>query len=193
MRSSRRCWAAGAALAGLGLVAGAGFAADAQHELPSFRLRNWDGREIDTGSIGAPTIVVPTYAKCVYACPMVTFLLSQLDEELGSPKDVRYLHISINPSADTSEEILLHFAKHDIDPVADPRWLFVNGPQDAIEGWIEASGIEIRRTVVEGGTFIDHDIRVFVLGTDGSTVASFDTYFWPSEEMRDALEIRTAD
>ncbi len=157
-------------------------------ELPEFELRNWDGVEVSNLSLeGATTIVAFTYAKCLFACPMVTFQLGDLDQELQSPPGIRYLHISVNPAEDTAEEILLHFAKHDIDPRQDPRWMFVNGPQSALSEMLEKLGIEVERTPVEGGYLIDHTILVLVVGPDGRTLKSFETYHWDQEELLDVL------
>ncbi|HAK55891.1 MAG: SCO family protein [Vicinamibacterales bacterium] len=157
-------------------------------DLPPFAFENYDGRPITSATLeGKTTIVVPTYAKCVFACPMVTFLLTELDRKIGSSDTVRYLHISIQPGEDTAEEILSHFDDHEIDR-ADRRWLFANGPADQIEQFLDDTGIEITRTPVEGGDVIEHTIRVWVVGPDGRTRAEFDTYFWNDEEMHDALQ-----
>jgi protein SCO1/2 len=159
-------------------------------DFPVFALENFDGRAITNSTFeGRTTIVVPTYAKCVFACPIVTLLLSQLDAELGAPEDVQYLHVSIQPGADTADEILNHFEDHEIDPIRDPRWLFANGPAEAIQRFLATAGIEITRTPVEGGVLIEHTIRVFVVGPDGATAATFDSYFWDDEEMKDALHL----
>jgi len=156
--------------------------------LPGFAFENWDGRAITNESFeGKTTIVVPTFAKCIFACPMVTFFLTELDQELGAPRDVQYLHISVNPQDDTAEEIRLHFEKHGIDPEADPRWLFANGPGDEIEKFLAETGIDVTRTPVEDGIVTEHTIRVFVVGPDGETVKTFDTYFWDMKEMVHAV------
>lgn len=156
--------------------------------LPSFELTNWDGRQVTNAWLeGKTTIVVFTYAKCVYACPMITFLLRDLDQELGSPRDLRYLHISVNPTEDSAAEILDHFEKHEIDPEQDTRWLFLNGPEEGVLGVLTDAGIEVTRKPVPGGLLIEHTIRVLVVGPDGSTIASFDTYNWEEEEMLHAL------
>ena len=124
-------WAAFVALA-LMLQFGGRAACSAQ-ELPSFELRNWDGSAVSNASLeGVVTIVAFTYAKCIFACPMVTFQLRELDLELEEPPDVRYLHVSVNPADDTAEEVLLHFSKHEIDPHRDSRWMFLNGPEDSL-------------------------------------------------------------
>ena len=163
-------------------------AASQAQDLPQFEITNWDGRVVDRESLkGATTIVAFTYAKCTFACPMLTFLLHDLDEELGRPPGLRYLHISVNPTADNAEEILLHFEKHGIDPVADPRWLFANGPEIDIARLLEQTGIEVRRTRVPEGVLIDHTIQVLVVGPEGNTLESFDTYHWDKEDMRHAL------
>ncbi len=157
--------------------------------LPDFALENFDGRPITNAVFeGKTTIVVPTYAKCVFACPIVTLLLTQLDAELGAPDHVQYLHVSIQPEADTADEILSHFEDHQIDADRDRRWLFANGPPTEIQRLLAATGIEITRTPVEGGVFIEHTIRVFVVGSDGAIGATFDSYFWDEEKMRNALQ-----
>lgn len=157
--------------------------------LPSFAFHNWDGRALTNESLmGKTTIVVPTFAKCVFACPMVTFLLAELDEQLGAPADIQYLLVSVNPEADTAEEIRLHFEKHELDPEADARWLFANGPKEAIEQFLAETGISVTRTRINEGVLTEHTIRVDVVGPTGEIKKSFDTYFWDSKEMTDALE-----
>lgn len=157
-------------------------------DLPEFELRNWDGTLVSNASLtGATTIVAFTYAKCVFACPMITFQLGDLDRDLGSPPDIRYLHISVNPADDSAEEILLHFAKHDIDPREDPRWLFINGPETGISRVLTDLGIEVERTPVEGGFLIEHTILVLVVGPDGTTLGSFETYNWDRKELLDVI------
>jgi protein SCO1/2 len=157
--------------------------------LPSFTFHNWDGRPLTNESLmGKTTIVVPTFAKCVFACPMVTFLLAELDKQLGAPADIQYLLVSVNPDADTAEEIRLHFEKHELDPEADARWLFANGPKVAIEQFLAETGVSVTRTRMEEGLLTEHTIRVDVVGPTGEIRKRFDTYFWDSKEMTDALE-----
>ena len=88
-----------------------------EERLPSFAFENYDGRSITAKTLeGRTTIVVPTYAKCVAACPVVTFFLDELDRTLGSPEHLQFLLISVQPEADTRPEILSHFKNHEIDP-----------------------------------------------------------------------------
>jgi len=171
------------------LLAGAPVcAAVPTEQLPDFELQNWNGERLSRRSFeGHTTIVAFTYAKCVFACPMLTFLLRELDNDLGKPADIRYLHVSVNPQEDTAAEILDHFADHDIDPRQDPRWLFVNGPIDALESFVAAAGIQVDKEPVEGGVLIEHTIRVHVVGPNGRTVKTFDTYHWDRKEMLHAL------
>jgi cytochrome oxidase Cu insertion factor (SCO1/SenC/PrrC family) len=160
----------------------------ARPDLPSFEFENYDGRVVTSAVFeGKTTIVVPTYAKCVFACPLITFRLTQLDEALGAPADLQYLHVSIQPEEDTTEEVLSHFDDHEIDAANDRRWLFVNAPANEIRKFLGHTGIEITRTPVDGGDVIEHTIRVWVVGPDGQTVAAFDTYFWNDKEIRDAI------
>ena len=157
-------------------------------DLPTFEFENYDGRFVTHAVFeGKTTIVVPTYAKCVFACPLVTLRLTQLDEAVGAPPGLQYLHVSIQPEEDTAEEIESHFGDHEIDADNDRRWLFVNAPGDEIRRFLDHTGIEIERTAVDGGDVIEHTIRVWVVGPDGQTVAAFDTYHWNDKEMRDAI------
>ncbi len=156
---------------------------------PPLTLVNYDGRPITNASfLGKTTIVLPTYAKCIFACPVVTFFLAELDAELGAPERIQYLHVSVQPDDDTAEEVLGHFDKHEIDATRDGRWLFANGTTAGLRDFLTDLGIEVTRTPVQDGFVIEHTIRVYVVGPDGSMRANFDTYFWDEEEMRHALE-----
>ncbi len=157
-------------------------------DAPAYELTNWDGKRISSDSLeGNRTIVTFTYAKCIRACPMVTYQLHGLDRHLGSPADVRYVHISVNPTEDTPEEILEHFRKHDIDPRTDSRWLFLAGDADEVAAVMKDYGIEVTRTPVEGGYIIEHTVKVFVINPQGKVAADFDTYQWDENRMQHAL------
>ena len=157
--------------------------------VPSFELTNWDGRKVSNESLkGTRTILTFTYAKCILACPMITFQLKSLDDEIASPPDINYVHVSVNPTEDTPEEILAHFEKHEIDPHKDPRWLFLGGSEQRVEAMLDAFDIEVTRKPVDQGVLIEHTNKVMVLNPDGRAVAVFENYHWDKEEMRIALE-----
>jgi cytochrome oxidase Cu insertion factor (SCO1/SenC/PrrC family) len=169
----------------LALLLGGG--ADAG-SFPSFALENYDGQPFSNASFeGKTTIVVPTYAKCIFACPMITFFLNELDQELGSPASIQYALVSVQPAEDTADEILEHFNDHGIDTERDPRWLFINGPEEEVLTFLADTDVHVKRTQVEDGVVIEHTIRLFVVGPNGETLAKFDTYFWDREEMQHAL------
>ncbi len=155
---------------------------------PSFALENFDGRSFSNKSFtGKTTIVVPTYAKCIFACPMITFFLTELDKELGAPANLQYVHVSVQPSEDTAEEILEHFEEHSIDATADPRWMFINGPDSEVAEFLSDADVQVTRTQVDEGVLIEHTTRIFVVGPQGETLATFDSYFWDKKEMHHAL------
>jgi len=169
----------------LALLLGGGPEAEA---FPSFALENYDGQPFSNASFeGKTTIVIPTYAKCIFACPMITFFLTELDEELGSPANIQYAHVSVQPMEDTADEIVEHFQDHGIDTGRDPRWLFINGPEEEVLTFLNDTDVRVKRTQVEDGVVIEHTIRLFVVGPNGETLAKFDTYFWDREEMLHAL------
>ncbi len=157
--------------------------------LPRFTFTNYDGQVVSNHTlVGKVTVVVPTYAKCVFACPMITSRLIELDGKLQNPETIQYLHVSIQPEEDTTEEILSHFSDHAIEANQDSRWLFANGPKKQIENFLEEIGIEITRTTVDQGVLIEHTTRVYVVDQDGAIAAVFGTYYWDDEEMESVLQ-----
>lgn len=156
--------------------------------VPEFELTNWDGSRISRDSLrGKRTILAFTYAKCEIACPLITLQLKSLDEKIGSPQDLRFLHVSVNPADDTPEEILAHFAKHDIDPRKDTRWLFAGGSEEEVAVMLKKFGIKVTRRPVEEGVLIEHTIKILVIDEEVEAVAEFDSFFWDEGEMLDAL------
>ena len=161
-----------------------------QERFPTFSLTNFDGEQVALDSLGgSAAIIVFTYAKCKYGCPMITFYLKGLDEELGSPEGLRFVHISVNPADDSAGEIRAHFKKFDIDPSKDPRWLFLNGPEEKIVSLLEESGIEVKRTPLKDDVLIEHTVRVQVVDQSSQVLATFPTYLWDAERMKDALRV----
>jgi protein SCO1/2 len=157
--------------------------------LPEFALTNWDGRTITPDSLkGKTTLMVFTYARCVFGCPMITYQLQDLDSELERQEDLSFLHISVNPNQDTPEEILLHFAKHDIDPSSDPRWLFLSGPAERMPSVLEDYGIVVKRISLDGDEIVEPTPKVFVIDKEGEPIKVFDTYQWDTEEMIHAIQ-----
>jgi protein SCO1 len=170
----------------LGLATGV--CADTAKEMPGFALRNWDGKTVTPDSlVGARTILVFTYAKCVFGCPMITYQLQELDESLGHPEDVRYLHVSVNPELDTPEELLKHFEKHDIDPREDGRWMFLSGPEEETASVLAAYGIAVKRTPFENDVIVEPTPKVFVIDARARISNVFDTYQWDEKEMHHAI------
>lgn len=180
---------AAAALMGLGLLGWVILSGRPQDgTVPRFELTNWDGQRVSTDSLkGERTILVFTYAKCVFGCPLITHQLKSLDEEIGSPPDLNFLHISVNPTLDTPQEILKHFDKHEIDAKQDSRWLFLAGEEEEVASVLADYGIEVKRTPVKGGVLVEHTIKVLVINRAGEPVATFDTYHWDTERMLHAL------
>ena len=168
----------------LGLAAGG----EEEKRAPSFQLTNWDGQQVTLDSLaGKAAIVVFTYARCVYACPMVTGLLRDLDRSMGSPADLRFVHISVTPAEDTAEEVRNHFRKFGIDPERDRRWLFLTGPDEDVASVLRDYGIEVERTPLGDGVLIQHTLRVLVLNRTGEVAETFSTYVWDEKRMKNAL------
>lgn len=156
--------------------------------LPQFEMTNWDGRKVSNVTLmGKTTILAFTFAKCVFGCPLITYQLKELDKEMGSPANLLFLHISVNPLLDTADEIIKHFRKFEIDPRQDRRWLFLTGNEQRTASLLSDFNIEVKRKAVEGGVLTEHTIKVLVIDSLGNTVETFNTYQWEQERMTNAL------
>jgi protein SCO1/2 len=100
----------------------------ADKKAPDFSLENWDGAKVSMQALKGKTVVLTfSYAYCSGLCPIITGRLFFLDAAINEPKDVVYLHVSIDPDADTPERRKNYFGLYGIDPVKDKRWMFVSG------------------------------------------------------------------
>jgi protein SCO1 len=122
------------ALAAAGLTAVAVARAVTRHEpppalglLPSFALVDAGGRAVSDRDLRGQVWVADfIFTRCGGACPAMTARMAALRRE--SPPDVRFVSITVDPAHDTPE-VLDAYARR---AGADPGWLFLTGPQDAL-------------------------------------------------------------
>ena len=110
-----------------------------------FDLKNFDGERVTTRALrGKIVLLTFTYAYCSVRCPLITARLSSLDDRLNAPKDVVYLHVSVDPEMDTPERRVKYFKLYGIDAVKDNRWMFVSGQKDELQRVWTFYGIDIK-------------------------------------------------
>lgn len=169
--NSRSCMKSKRLIIALFLALFAAGPAAAEKKAVDFRLDNWDGRAISLGELKGKTVLLTfTYANCSVRCPIITGRLYGLDKGMNSPRDVVYLHVSLDPDKDTPELRKQYFTLYRIDPVKDKRWLFVSGRKDEITKLLGFYGITAKKVLdrnLPEGYYLDFTQKVVVIGRDG--------------------------
>lgn len=95
------------ATAGSGLRGSALPAQLTQRAAPPIRLRDADGRVVDTGALaGRPYAVTFLYTQCPDVCPLIGQQVKQGLEQLGpAGRDAPVLIVSVDPRGDTPEAV----------------------------------------------------------------------------------------
>ncbi len=74
--------------------------------LPSFQLRDQDGREVSSQGLRGKAVAVTFLdAECTEACPIIAAQLGQAVRTLGGGGDVEAVAITVDPVRDTPERI----------------------------------------------------------------------------------------
>lgn len=149
----------------------AGSAGAVERKAVDFSLSNWDGAKVSFEDFkGKTAILTFSYSNCSVRCPIITGRLSALDASMGAPRDVVYLHISVDPRADTAERRRKYFSLYGIDASKDTRWLFLSGNEKQLSGIWKAYGVtarKIRDRKLFEGYYIDYFQKVLVVDKEG--------------------------
>ncbi len=155
----------------LSLVLFAGSAGAVERKAVDFSLSNWDGAKAALADFKGKTAVLTfSYSNCSVRCPIITGRLSSIDAAMGAPKDVVYLHISVDPKADTPERRRKYFSLYGIDASKDNRWLFLSGKEKQLSGLWSAYGVtakKVKDRKLPEGYYIDYFQKVLVIDRDG--------------------------
>ena len=131
---------------------------------PDFRLRNWDGRLVSLADLRGKVVVLTfSYSNCQVTCPIITGRFLGMDEALGSPAGIRYLHLSVDPEMDTPQTVKKYFRQYGIDVEKDPRWLFLTGSRKDLEPLWRFYGITMEKKVLPLGYVIEYTPKVVLL------------------------------
>ncbi len=150
-----------------------------------FKLDNWDGRIISMDDLkGKVVILTFSYAYCSFVCPIVTARLYSLDDTLSHPRNVVYLHISVDPEMDSQARRKNYFNLYGIDALRDDRWLFVSGEKRDLEKLWRFYNIRIEKIKDENlpeGYYVKYSPRVVIIDRQG--MIRYETGFDFPEEM----------
>ena len=157
-----------------------------------FDLKNFDGERVTTRALrGKIVLLTFTYAYCSVRCPLITARLSSLDDRLNAPKDVVYLHVSVDPEMDTPERRVKYFKLYGIDAVKDNRWMFVSGQKDELVKLWRFYGIEIKKMEekrIPEGYYMEYTPKIVIISKGGTIAYEVDFHFM-EEEMAKKMEL----
>jgi protein SCO1/2 len=153
-----------------------------------FDLKNFDGERVTTRALrGKVVLLTFSYAYCSVRCPLITARLSSLDDRLNAPKDVVYLHVSVDPEMDTPERRVKYFNLYGIDAVKDNRWMFVSGQKDELVKLWRFYGIEIEKMEekrIPEGYYMEYTPKIVIISKGGTIAYEVDFHFMEEEMAR---------
>jgi cytochrome oxidase Cu insertion factor (SCO1/SenC/PrrC family) len=105
--------------------------------LPDFNLIERSGRAVTRAEFAGQNLVVNfVHTSCSITCFQVNQHMAKLQEQLAGRDDVRLVSISVDPQTDTPPVLAKFAARFNADP---SRWLFLTGPQSAVDELVEGS------------------------------------------------------
>jgi cytochrome oxidase Cu insertion factor (SCO1/SenC/PrrC family) len=98
--------------------------------LPDFALTDQRGRPVRRADLQWKVWVASfIFTNCPDECPLMTAELAQLQSDLASIPDLRFVSISVDPERDTPALLSQYADRFNADP---ERWLFLTGDKWAI-------------------------------------------------------------
>jgi cytochrome oxidase Cu insertion factor (SCO1/SenC/PrrC family) len=98
--------------------------------LPDFALTDQRGRPVRRDDLqGKVWVASFIFTNCPDECPLMTAELAQLQSDLASIPDLRFVSISVDPERDTPALLSQYADRFNADP---ERWLFLTGDKQAI-------------------------------------------------------------
>jgi len=150
-----------------------------------FNLNNFDGKRVTSDTLrGKVVLLTFSYAYCSVRCPLITARLSSLDERMNAPKNVVYLHVSVDPEMDTSERRIKYFTLYGIDAVKDNRWMFVSGKRAELRELWRFYGIEIKKMEekrIPEGYYMEYTPKIIIISKRGTIAYEADFHFIEEE------------
>lgn len=136
-----------------------------------FSLNNWDGRTVSLRDLkGKVALLTFSYSFCSARCPIVTGRLYSLDILMDAPRDVVYLHISVDPDSDTAERRKKYFSLYRIDASKDNRWMFLSGQKSELSKLWKFYGITTKKIMdkrLPEGYYMDYTPKIVVIDRNG--------------------------
>jgi protein SCO1 len=156
--------------------------------LPRVRLVDASGRRFRTSALlGGPVALGFIHTRCANpdACPRLARLLTETQELIGPPTELRgrgrLLTVTLDPAYDTPARL----ARYGKERGADPSlWILATGDSAALGALRKAAGL----TVHGKGPRMTHGEVLLVFGSNGRLFQRFEGLKWTAQELAGALE-----
>jgi protein SCO1 len=154
---------------------------------PEFALTSQDGAPVTLADFrGRVTAVTFIFTLCTSTCPVLTPMMSFVQDRLGSVfgSKVAFVSITVDPERDTPE-VLKQYAQAFGANLAG--WTFLTGPPAAIQDVTRQYGVYASKT--EAGD-VDHTFLTSIVDSQGTLrVQYLGVRFDPEEFRRDLLSL----
>jgi cytochrome oxidase Cu insertion factor (SCO1/SenC/PrrC family) len=140
-----------------------------QHQVPDFQLTERSGKPLALADLrGKVWIADFIFTRCRGPCPMMTAKMKAMHDVLADAPDARFVTITMDPKFDTPA-VLSKYAEAN---GASERWLFVTGPEPAIED-LSIKGFKLGAGQ-DGGQIV-HSSRFILVDRTGKIRGYYDS------------------
>ena len=154
---------------------------------PEFALTSQDGQEVKlTDFRGKVVAVTFIFTRCTDTCPVLTPMMSFVQDRLGSDfgERIAFISITVDPERDTPE-VLKEYGE--AFGANFGGWSFLTGPPDAIREVTRRYGVFAAKTMNDN---VDHTFLTSIVDRHGILrVQYLGVRFDPEEFRRDLLSL----
>lgn len=154
---------------------------------PGFTLTSQDGEQVSLADLrGKVTAVTFIFTRCTATCPVLTPMMSLVQDRLGQDfgSKIAFASITVDPERDTPEMLKLYAQAYGADV---PGWSFLTGPPPVIADLTRRYGVFAAKSA-DGD--IEHSFLTSMVDQRGIIrVQYLGVHFDPEEFQRDLLSL----
>jgi protein SCO1 len=154
---------------------------------PGFTLTSQDGAPVSLASLRGKVVAVTfIFTRCSATCPVLTPMMSLVQERLGRHfgDQIAFASITVDPENDTPETLKLYAQMYGADVAG---WSFLTGPPPMISELVRRYGVFASRNA---GGDIEHTFLTSIVDRHGILrVQYLGVRFDPEEFRRDLLSL----
>jgi protein SCO1 len=154
---------------------------------PDFKLTSQDGKPIALADLRGNVVAVTfIFTLCSATCPMLTPMMSLVQDRLGTDfgTNIAFVSITVDPERDTPDMLKLYAQMHGADV---PGWSFLTGEPAVVQDVIRRYGVFASKTPDDD---IEHSFLTSIIDRRGILrVQYLGVRFDPDEFRRDLLSL----